>query len=356
MLLTIKSKLVTTQEQHDQLLRTMESFNKACDHISDFAYNNRVFSKYQLQKHLYYEIRDKFSLSSQLAVRVFGKVAESYKVDKKTFHRFQPRGSVVYDQRILSISKDIVSILTLDGRIKTQIQYRKDKNIDNKKGQTDLIYKNRKFYLQIVIDQPEETPVNLEEFLGVDLGIVNIAATSDGKMYSGEKCQKVREKYARIKTKLQSSGTYSAKKHLRKVSGRERRFKKNTNHVISKDIVKTAKDTNRSIALEELKGIRKRTTVRKADRDKKSKWAFNELRNFIEYKGKINVIAVRFVDPAYTSKQCSVCGHISGKNRKKQDTFSCQKCGHTQNADWNASKNIASRAAVNQPIVLCSAN
>jgi transposase len=194
----------------------MESFNKACDHISDFAYNNRVFSKYQLQKHLYYEIRENFPLSSQLAVRAFGKVAESYKVDKKTFHQFQPRGAVVYDQRILSISKDIASILTLDGRIKTQIKYRKDKNIDNKKGQADLIYKSRKFYLQIVIDQPEETPANSEEFLGVDLGIVNIAATSDGKMYSGEKFQNVREKYARIKAKLQSIGTYSAKKASQK--------------------------------------------------------------------------------------------------------------------------------------------
>jgi IS605 OrfB family transposase len=347
---------MTTQEQHELLLRTMESFNEACNYISDFAYHKQIFSKYQLQKNLYYGIREKFSLSSQLAVRALAKAAESYKVDKKVLHQFQPHGAVIYDQRILSINNDMASILTLDGRIKTGIKYRKGQNIDSKKGQTDLIYQNKEFYLQIVVDQPEEPPVNSEEFLGVDLGIVNIAATSDGKMYSGEKCQEVREKYAVIKAKLQSVGTYSAKKHLRKVSGRERRFKKNTNHTTSKDIVKTAKDTNRSIALEELTGIRERTTVRKADRDKKSKWAFNELRNFIEYKARIHGVIVRFVNPAYTSKQCSVCGHISDKNRKKQDTFSCQKCGHTENADFNASKNIASRAAINQPIVLCSVN
>jgi len=62
---------------------------------------------------------------------------------------------------------------------------------------------------------------------------------------------------------------------LSKISKKERSFKKDTNHIISKDIVQTAKDTNRSIALEELTGIRERTTVRKADRDKHSKWAFN---------------------------------------------------------------------------------
>jgi len=354
MLLTIKSKLVTTQEQHDQLLRTMESFNEACNYISDFAYHKQIFSKYQLQKHLYYEIREKFSLSSQLAVRTLAKVAESYKVDKKVLHQFQPRGAVVYDQRILSINNDMASILTLDGRIKTGIKYRKGQTIDRINGQTDLIYKNKKFYLQVLINQKEAELTNSEEFLGVDLGIVNIAATSDGKMYSGEKCQEIREKYAVIKAKLQSVGTYSAKKHLRKVSGRERRFKKDINHCISKNIVKTAKDTNRSIALEELTGIRERTTVRKADRDKKSKWAFNELRNLIEYKARIHGVIVRFVNPAYTSKQCSVCTHISDMNRKKQSIFSCQKCGHTENADFNASKNIALRAVINQPIAFCS--
>ncbi|MDW7730874.1 MAG: transposase [Methanolobus sp.] len=356
MLITIKIKLVTTQEQHEQLLKTMEHFNNACNYISDFAYSNRVFSKFKLQKHLYYETREKFSLSSQLAVRALAKVAESYKVDKKVFHQFQLHGAVIYDQRILSINNDMVSILTLDGRIKTGIKYRKGQNVDSRKGQTDLIYQNKEFYLQIVVDQPEEPPVNSEEFLGVDLGIVNIAATSDGKMYSGEKCQQVREKYAVIKAKLQSVGTYSAKQHLTKISKKERRFKKDTNHVISVDIVQTAKDTNRSIALEELTGIRERTTVRKADRDKHHKWVFNELRNFIEYKAKIHGVIVRFVNPAYTSKQCSVCGHISDRNRKKQEVFSCQKCGHTENADYNASRNIASRAAINQPIVLCSGN
>jgi IS605 OrfB family transposase len=347
---------MTTQEQHELLLRTMESFNEACNYISDFAYYNQVFSKFKLQKHLYYEIREKFMLSSQLTVRAIGKVADSYAIDKKIPHQFKSRGAVVYDERVLSVKNGIVSILTSVGRIKTRIKYREGQNIDSRKGQTDLIYQNKEFYLQIVVDQPEETPVNSEEFLGVDFGIVNIAATSDGKMYSGEKCQEVREKYAVIKAKLQSLGTYSAKQHLKKISKKERRFKKDINHVISKDIVKIAKDTNRSIALEELTGIRERTTVNKADRDKHSKWAFNELRNFIEYKARIHGIIVSFVNPAYTSKQCSACGHISDKNRKKQDTFSCHKCGHTENADFNASKNIASRAAINQPIVLCSVN
>jgi len=205
----------------------------------------------------------------------------------------------------------------------------------------------------IVVDLPEETLNDSNEFLGVDLGIVYIATTSDGKTFSGKKCTKIKKHYSKLKTIYQKVGTYSSKKHLRKISGKERRFKKDTNHCISKEIVMAAKDTNRPIALENLSGIRQRTTVRKAEREANEKWAFSELRNFIEYKAKILGVLVKLIYPHYTSQQCSVCGYTSKGNRKNQDSFSCLVCGHTENADYNASKNIAFRAAVNQPIVLC---
>jgi len=65
---------------------------------------------------------------------------------------------------------------------------------------------------------------------------------------------------------------------------------------------------------------------------------------------------VIFVDPKYTSQQCSVCGFISKENRKSQSEFVCLTCGHSENADINAAKNIALRAAVNQPVALHSSN
>ena len=356
MLLTVKSKLITNQEQHDNLLETMQRFNEACNYISDFAFENNIFSKITLQKYLYYEIREKYGLSAQMVVRALGKVAESYKVDKKTLHEFDLHGAVVYDERILTVKKaDMISILTLKGRIEVGIKYGEYRKLDYKRvrGQADLIYKNGTFYLMLIVDLPEDVLNDSNEFLGVDLGIVKIATTSDGKSYSGEKCNEVREHYSKLKSIYQKVGTYSAKKHLRKISGREKRFKKDTNHCISKDIVQTAKDTNRSIALEDLLGIRDRVTVRKAEREKHEKWAFLELRTFIEYKAKLSGVLVRLVDPRYTSRKCSVCGYISKKNRKTQANFVCCACGHSENADFNASKNIAFRAAINQPIVLC---
>ncbi|OBU17514.1 zinc ribbon domain-containing protein [Photobacterium aquimaris] len=49
------------------------------------------------------------------------------------------------------------------------------------------------------------------------------------------------------------------------------------------------------------------------------------------------------VNPAYTSKACSECGHKSAENRKSQAVFQCVECGHTTNADTNAAINIKER-------------
>lgn len=355
MLLTVKTKLITDVDQHNSLLKTMEKFNEACNFISVFAYKKRIFGKVGIQKELYYVIREKYGLSAQMTVRAVGKVAESYKVDKKTLHEFNPHGAIVYDQRILSYkSADKISILTLDGRIEVGIQYGEYRKLEANrvKGQADLIYKNGIFYLMIVVDLPDAEPILPDDVIGIDLGIVNLATTSDGKIYSGKKCTEIRKKYTRIKAILQHVGTNSAKRHLRKISGKERRFKKDTNHCISKEIVMTAKDTNRAIAIEDLTGIRSRNTVFKAARESLGKWAFLELRNFLEYKAKLFGIPVIPIDPHYTSQKCSACGHTAEENRKTQASFVCLNCGYTENADYNAAKNI--RAAVNQPIVLCS--
>jgi transposase len=63
------------------------------------------------------------------------------------------------------------------------------------KGQTDLIYQNGKFYLYTTCDIPEDTPIETNNFLGVNLGEVNIAIDSTGKIFSNDKVEKVRLKY-----------------------------------------------------------------------------------------------------------------------------------------------------------------
>jgi putative transposase len=138
---------------------------------------------------------------------------------------------------------------------------------------------------------------------------------------------------------------------LKRLSGKQRRFQKDTNHVISKRIVATAECTNRAIAVEKLAGIRSRTKVRgKEQRHRHANWSFYQLKQFMAYKARLTGVALIEVDPKYTSQRCYECGHIAKANRRSQSEFACCACGHTDLADRNAALNIA-WAAVNQPIV-----
>ena len=150
---------------------------------------------------------------------------------------------------------------------------------------------------------------------------------------------------------MQSVNTKSAKRHLKKLSGKEHRFATNTNHIISKNIVKKAKGTSSAIAIEDLSGIRMRETVKKGNRYMHNSWAFYQLRLFIEYKAMEAGIPVIVIDPHNTSRECPNCHTISKKNRPERSVFKCISCGLKGEADYIASLNIRNRAVANQPIV-----
>jgi len=289
-----------------------------------------------------------------MAVRAIAKVSESYKMDRRAKHSFKPHSAVVYDQRILSWKGlDKVSILTLKGRqlIPIRIGTYQEAKLDRKVRQCDLILRKGIFYLAVTVDAPEPTPDDPVDALGVDLGVVHLVVDSDGEFYSGEQVDKVREKTDRLKASLQSKGTRSAKRHLKKLSGKEANFRRNTNHIISKRLVSKAKDTQRAIALEDLNGIGSRTTVRHSQRRRHKSWAFAQLCHFIAYKARLAGVLVKLVDPKHTSQTCPRCGFVSKSNRQSQSSFVCQVCGFASNADLVGAINIAHWALVNEPIV-----
>ena len=278
----------------------MERFNAACNAISKIAFENKTFGKTMLQRLCYYQIRNKFKLSSQMVIRAIGKVCESYsnKNKRDKLHTFKPHGAIVYDDRILTVkSIDTVSILTLDGRILVPMSVceyhaRILNHALKVRGQTDLGYIDGKFYLFLVAECANELENTSEGFLGVDLGIAKIATTSNGKFYSGAKVKNIRRRYFRLRQKLQAKGTKSAKRKLKQRRRKESRFATDVNHCISKKLVQVAKGTQRAIVLEDLKGICERAkkgtrkTVFKTMRQALSSWSFYQLRQFIEYKAR----------------------------------------------------------------------
>jgi IS605 OrfB family transposase len=352
---TLQIKLLPDESQHAALKETMHAFNEACNTIGEAAFREKCASKFALQKRVYGEVRERFGLSAQLTIRAIAKVVEAYRRDKSRQCFFKPTGAVVYDQRILSFKGlDKASILTLQGRLLIPMQMGHYQRVQwhRAKGQADLVLINGVFFLLVVVETPEAPPMDPSSFIGVDLGIAKVATDSEGEAFCGAAVESVRQRYHRLRRNFQAKGTRSAKRHLQRIRRKESQFRRNHNHVISKKLVEKAKDTERGIALEDLKHIRQRTTVRKSDRAKHSGWAFFQLQSFIEYKAKLAGVFVQYIDPWYTSRTCAQCGHANKANRKTQSHFECVSCGHVANADANAAMNIAARAEVMQPIVM----
>ena len=353
---TLKVKLNPTKEQAESLLETMELFNDACNWISGKSFEAGTPHQMKLHHLVYFEARKRFpALTSQMIVRAIAKVSDSYRTEKKSLHSFKRHSAMEYDRRLLSFkSLSHASLATIHGRITVPLIFGHYAPLDRNKmlGQADLTTSGGKFFLNLVIDVPDGTPYDPEEFLGVDMGIVNLSTDSDGESFSGEAVDQVREKIHTLKKALQKKGTKSAKRHLKKVSGKEARFKKDANHCISKRIVSKAKGTGRGIALEDLKGFNGRTMVRKSQRERFGKWAFDQLRRFITYKAVLEGVPVVLIDPRNTSRTCSVCGHCEKGNRTSQEHFSCLSCKNTEHADINAARNIRFKAAINRPIAV----
>lgn len=350
MKLTLQVQLLPDDTQKPILLDTMERFNAAASYAAKVGFGAKVYSQPSIHQRCYAEIRQRYGLSAQMTVRAIGKAVEAFATLKakgeKTCPEFRPRGAVTYDERILSFKGlDKVSLWAVGGRMIVPIVYGEyqGERIDRRKGQVDLVYRGGNFYLLLSIDTPEDAPIEVKDFLGVDLGIVNLATDSDGKTYTGDQVENTRRRNQRSRKTFQKRQSKGAKKRLKAIGKREARFRRHENHVISKAIVSKAKDTGRGIALEALRGIRDRITVRAKDRAKHSGWAFGQMRAFIEYKAKLAGVPVEPVDPRDTSRTCNACGHCAKANRKSQSEFVCRQCGHSANADLNASRNIRVR-------------
>lgn len=353
--MTATVKLLPSEEQRQRLYQTLERANAACNYISEQAWAAQAFGRVPMHRLTYTHVRAAFDLTAQLAVRCIGKVADAYKRDKKAKRQFKELGAIPYDERILNfrLQSSTVSIWLLGGREVLPFVCGEHQRylLQYQRGESDLVYRKGNFYLYATCDVPDDAPIDPEGWLGVDLGIKNIATDSDREIYAANHLLNVRHRYARLRKKLQSKGTKSAKRLLKNMSGREARFRHDVNHQISKRIVRKAQDTRRGIALEDLSGIRARVTVSKPQRRTLHSWSFHDLRQKIAYKAQLAGVMVVCVDPHNTSRECSVCGCVDKRNRPAQATFSCISCGHAGHADVNAALNISRRAAVNPPNV-----
>ncbi|GGP10364.1 transposase [Nonomuraea glycinis] len=394
--LVVQVRLLPTPEQAAALEATLRTVNRAANEVSRVAFARKIHAGRDLRRVTYGQVRAAFGLGSQPAQHTIKKVADAYTALRANLRNgtygpansprrlkaesqpisFRPLAAQPFDDRCLSWDHDArtISIWTSSGRAKNVAftgsaaqlaQLRK-----HRRGESDLLSRDGMWFLLATIEIPEAPLREPDGFLGVDLGIANIATTCPATTpsttpigaatpaagtepatgagpsparYSGAKLNAVRHRHRELRRRLQAKATKSAKRLLKKRRRKEARFAADTNHVIAKRIVTEAQRTGHGIALEDLQGIRDRVRLRKPQRVTLHSWSFHQLGGFITYKARRAGVAVIHVDPAYTSRQCSACGHTDRRNRPSQSTFSCTSCGFAEHADVNAARNIATR-------------
>jgi len=292
-----------------------------------------------------------------MVVQSIGKASHQCQIEGAFKFDFDLTSAFPYDDHVLSwnVENRTVSIWTVACRLRipfvagerqlAMLQYRK--------GESDLILKNGEFYLSATCDVPEIPKSEVDDFLGVDLGVVNTASDSDGKHYPDPRVKIIRQKKRKLLRSLKRACTRSANRKAKRVRGKLSRFTRDVDHCISKEIVHLAKRTGRGVAIEDLKGICERVTARGQLSKYTFGWSYRRLRFFLEYKARMTGVPLEVVSAFNTSRECSKCGCTDKRNRVGRSEFRCLECGFTGDADHNAALNIRSRAmaVANRPNV-----
>jgi IS605 OrfB family transposase len=364
---TIRLQLTPSKEASEILSETIEQYTWAFNDVCYYGWHNNVSNGIKLHDATYKLHRGVTDLPSQLVCSARVKAAEAIKSTKA----LQKKGKLVsfphssscpirYDARSYTVwwNKSELSLTTIKGRLKFTFEVADYYNqyMSWKITSADLL-RDRfgRWWLHIVkeTDSPSVEPSN--EVVGVDLGEINAATDNRGNFYGDSHWKDIEEKTFQLRRRLQSKGTKSAKRHLKKISRRQKRFRKDCDHVLSKRLVQSV-NPGATIVFEDLTDIRGSAKKRKTQRRRFHGWSFKQFQNFVTYKAERKGVMIGYVDPRYTSQKCSSCAHISRSNRPSQAVFCCKRCTYSNHADINASLNIRSDylkqwVAVNPPIV-----
>lgn len=358
--ISVSCKLQVPVELRQEIDQTLQGFADACNQILEIAKTEKVKNTTKLHHLTYYQVKASTGLKANHVCQAIRRVVGAL-TGQKQVHKFRPT-SISLDVRTFSYrEKDQhVGITLMSGRVWLPLSIG-NYQLALLKGQSPtsavlVKHRNGDYYIQIQVELPTEPTGKTPKVIGVDLGRRDIAHTSTGKSWDGEQVQKVRDHFAKVRASVQSKRTKGAKRLLKRLSGRERRFQKWLNHTISRQLVDEAKSTGAALAFEDLTGIRQRAKVRGKDqRRQHHSWAFYQLRQFTSYKALIAGVPVLLVNPAYTSKTCHQCLHIGHRDGK---SFRCENCGWHGDADFNAANVISLVGlSVTQPersILACS--
>lgn len=352
---TIRIHLKPTPEHHATLLDTLRQFTAAFNLVCAAGWQQQEKNGVRLHHLTYYDTKAACpglvsDLLIQARVKATEAVKSAYALKAKGKKVSQPHTKLCparYNERTYTVCWDQqkVNPSTTAGRLVLPFTFPAyaQQYIGHPAATADLCYRKGRFSLHVVISALVPDIAKSDAIVGVDLGLAHPAVTSTRRFLGKRRCSISFQRRLPRKRALQSKGTKSAKRHLRKLSGKQMRFHRDCDHVLSKHIVQSSLASS-TIVLENLTHIRSRVKQRQGKQQRRlHSWSFAQLKSFITYKAEERGQRVVTVDPRHTSQTCSACGYQARNNRRSQSLFSCRQCSYTLNADLNAAKNIAAK-------------
>lgn len=353
---TIRIKLQPTPEQANALLDTRRQFTDVFNAVAAYGWQERSKNGVTLHHALYYPLKAQYpdlvsDLHIQARVKATEAVASALQLAKDPERTVaQPRSwgcAPRYNVHTYKVDwqNQIVNLATVAGRqrIPFVVPDYARQYLGYETESADLVLRDGDWWLHVVVTVPAPDVPPTETVIGVDLGLAQPAVTSNRQFLGTRRWKAVEGRYFHLRRQLQQRGTPSAKRHLRRIKHKQARFRRDCDHVLSKQIVQAAPEGS-TIAIENLTHIRQRTKQRgREQRRRMHSWSYHQMRQFLTYKAEARGCTVGAVDPRHTSQQCSKCGYTARNNRRARGLFRCHQCGYELHADLNASYNIAAK-------------
>ena len=191
----------------------------------------------------------------------------------------------------------------------------------------------------------------------MDRNLNNVTlASTDGsiKAHDLTEAGTVKATYRQVRSRFQRNDHRIRKSIAEKYGVKEREKVKQILHHASKAIVEQAKQSQYGIVMERLTGMRR--LYRKGNgqgrgyRARMNSWSYGELQRQIEYKARWEGLPVIYVNPAGTSRKCSMCGSRMARIPEENRLLTCPGCGFTVDRDVNAAKNVLARGLRFDPV------
>ena len=309
----------------------------------DWALENKTYNKSKAHAALYALMKESFPDVPTAFIQAVRDTA--MEAVKATAFKKKPRkkkhSGLRFDKRTMTLRGEQLTLSSLDKRQKVILKipdYFKDVFSTWKLKGATLTYsvKTKQFWIRLVY-KTETPPLKTEgAILGIDRGIQQLAVTSEGQFFSNKEIRASQRRYLYNRKMAQTKGTPSSRSRLKAMSGKEKRFSRDVNHRVTKELVSL--DHVKTYVLEDLKNIRHKNRGKKLNK-RLSSWPFHQFASLLNYKAQKLGKEVVYVDARYTSRKCSCCKVIQKENRKKSK-YLCNHCNFQLHADWNAAINI----------------